>query len=78
MARAAGRGRRGHGEVSLNRALSKLGIASRSEATGLVRAGRVRVDGQVVLDPEFPVVPERANIEVHGETVAREIGRAHV
>jgi 23S rRNA pseudouridine2605 synthase len=71
MARSAAGGRRGPGEVSLNRALSKLGIASRSEATGLVRAGRVRVDGQVVLDPEFPVVPERAHIEVHGETVAR-------
>ena len=37
--------------VSVPRALSKLGVLSRSEAERAVRAGRVRVDGQLVRDP---------------------------
>ena len=36
------------------RVLSKRGLASRTEAARWVCAGRVRVDGQRVLDPEFP------------------------
>ena len=36
----------------LHRLLSKLGLASRTQAAELVAAGRVRVDGQVVLDPQ--------------------------
>src|SRR5262245_66288648 len=47
-------------KVSLNRALSKLGILSRAQATRAIRAGRVRVDGRIVVDPAHPVVPERA------------------
>jgi 23S rRNA pseudouridine2605 synthase len=41
------RGRR----VQLHRALSKLGLGSRTEAWNWIRAGEVRVDGQVVTDP---------------------------
>jgi 23S rRNA pseudouridine2605 synthase len=37
------------------RVLSKLGLCSRSEAGRRVAAGRVRVNGRVVSDPEFPV-----------------------
>lgn len=33
------------------RTLSKLGLCSRKQALELVKAGRVRVDGEVVLDP---------------------------
>lgn len=36
----------------LQRLLSKLGLASRTQAVELVEAGRVRVNGQVVLDPQ--------------------------
>ena len=36
----------------LARILSKLGVCSRSEAEAAVRAGRVSVGGQIVLDPE--------------------------
>ena len=54
-------------KVPLNRALSKLGILSRTQATGAIRAGRVRVDGRVVRDPARLVVPERARIAVDGE-----------
>ncbi len=37
------------------RVLSKLGLCSRSEAERRVRDGRVRVNGRIVRDPEFPV-----------------------
>ncbi len=34
--------------------MSKRGLCSRSEAERTIRAGRVRVDGRLVRDPEFP------------------------
>jgi 23S rRNA pseudouridine2605 synthase len=48
--------------VPLNRALSKLGILSRVQATAAIRAGRVRVGGRIVDDPTHLVIPERARI----------------
>src|SRR5256885_7633288 len=57
--------------VALNRALSKLGILSRSQATDAIRAGRVRVDGRVIDDPAFLVAAERTRIAVDGEARAR-------
>jgi 23S rRNA pseudouridine2605 synthase len=68
MARVA---RRPPGHVALNRALSKLGAASRAAATRLIKAGRVRVDGRLALDPAEPVVPERTRLTVDGDPVAR-------
>jgi 23S rRNA pseudouridine2605 synthase len=59
------------GHVPLERALSKLGLASRSEARALIRAGRVRVDGQRADDPLAPVVPERIRIEIDGRPAER-------
>ena len=53
--------------VPLNRALSKLGILSRAQATEAIRAGRVKVDGRVVTNPAASVVPERVRITVDGE-----------
>lgn len=66
MASSTERGRRRPGEVSLERALSKLGLASRSEARRWIAAGRVRVDGREVTDPGRPVVPERVRLEIAG------------
>jgi 23S rRNA pseudouridine2605 synthase len=57
--------------VPLNRALSKLRVASRAEATGLIRAGRVSVDGRVIRDPLAPVSPERARIAINREKATR-------
>ena len=57
--------------VPLNRALSKLGILSRAQATEAIRAGRVKVDGRVVTDPAARVVPERVRITVDGERRTR-------
>jgi 23S rRNA pseudouridine2605 synthase len=50
----------------LARALSKLGLCSRTEAARWIAAGRVRVDGRRVLDPEFPTVVGRSKIDVDG------------
>ena len=58
------------GQVGLARALSKLGICSRSEGERLIRAGEVRVDGEVIRDPSHRVVPERARLEVGGAPVS--------
>src|SRR5581483_2514344 len=55
---------RAPGEVTLERALSKLGVCSRSDARALVLAGRVLVDGRPVRDPLHAVVPERARVAV--------------
>ena len=59
------------GTVGLARALSKLGRCSRAEGERLIRAGRVRVGGQVVTDPLRRVHPETAAISVDGVTVDR-------
>ncbi len=59
------------GHVSLERALSKLGLASRSEARDLIRAGRVAVDGKAETDPLREVVPERIRIEIDGRVAER-------
>jgi 23S rRNA pseudouridine2605 synthase len=54
--------------VRLDRALSKLGVASRSEAKRLIAEGRVRVGGRVVRDAARLVTPERGKITLDGTT----------
>jgi len=58
--------------VSLARALSKLGLFSRSQAQRVVAEGRVRVNGTVRRDPAFRVDLERDRIEVDGARAAAE------
>jgi len=58
------------GHVALERALSKLGIASRTKAREWILAGKVRVNGKVETRPLFSVWPEKARIEIEGEKVA--------
>lgn len=52
--------------MSLARALSKLGICSRSQAEQAVRDGRVRVNGRRVTDSSLRVVPESDAITIDG------------
>jgi pseudouridine synthase len=56
------------GTVALERALSKLRLASRREAQRLIRAGAVSVNGRVVLDPLAAASPERDAILVRGKS----------
>jgi 23S rRNA pseudouridine2605 synthase len=57
--------------VALNRALSKLGILSRAQATEAIRAGRVKVNGRIVTDPLARVVPERVCLMIDGQRRSR-------
>jgi 23S rRNA pseudouridine2605 synthase len=50
--------------------LSKLGITSRTQAARWVREGRVRVNGKLILDPEFPVIQDVDRILVDGQEPA--------
>ncbi len=59
------------GHVPLERAISKLGIASRSRARVFILAGKVQVNGVIQRDPEFPVVPETAKIQIDEHAVSK-------
>lgn len=76
MRKPARRGARSRGQPGvttaapshgLARILSKEGVCSRTEAARWIAAGRVAVDGRVVLNPEFPVVRGRARITIDGD-----------
>jgi 23S rRNA pseudouridine2605 synthase len=54
-------------KVGLARALSKLGYCSRAQAAGLIRSGKVRVNGALRRDPETPVHLTKDRIEVDGQ-----------
>lgn len=56
-------------KIGLARALSKLGYCSRSRASELIRAGSVRLNGEVKRDPESPVRLEQDHITVEGVAV---------
>ena len=59
------------GMVRLDRALSKLGIASRAEAKRLIQDGRVRVAGRIARDPAKLVSLDQRTIIVDGTTAVR-------
>jgi 23S rRNA pseudouridine2605 synthase len=61
----------GHGS-GLARALSKLGFCSRSQAWELIEAGRVRVNGAVMRDPEMRVAWQRDRIQVDEQAIREE------
>jgi 16S rRNA U516 pseudouridylate synthase RsuA-like enzyme len=52
--------------VTLDRALSRIGLLSRSAAGEAIRGGKVKVDGRVVRDPETWVDPKRQVIHLDG------------
>lgn len=58
--------------MALERALSKLGIASRTHARQWIEAGRISVDGTVIRNPLQPTIPERARILLDGQPIVRE------
>ncbi len=63
------RDRAGAPRVSLERALSKLGFASRSRSRALVLERRVSVNGQLATDPALRVDPARDRLAVDGRPV---------
>ncbi len=59
----------GPGLVGLARALSKLGICSRTQAWALIDDGVVEVNGQICRDPDYAIHPESAQIRIQGKTI---------
>ena len=55
--------------IGLARALSKLGVCSRSQAAELILAGRVKLNGQLRRDPETPVRLGKDRIELDSKPV---------
>ena len=55
--------------MGLARALSKLGYCSRQQAAGLIRDGKVRLNGSIAKNPEAPVRLGLDRIEVRGRAV---------
>ena len=53
--------------VGLARALSKLGVCSRSQAAEWIAAGRVKLSGAITRNPEAPVRLGTDRIEVDGQ-----------
>ncbi len=49
------------------RVISKIGVASRSQAAAWVQDGRVRVNGRLVRDPEYPVRRGIDRIDLNGQ-----------
>ena len=54
-------------KIRLDRYLGDLGTAPRSECRRIIRAGRVRVDGETVTAPEAKLDPRAAVVTLDGE-----------
>ncbi len=57
--------------LTLDRVLSRFGLASRTEARAAVLAGRLKVNGRVERDPDRWVRPERDTIHFDGARLKR-------
>jgi len=57
--------------VALERALSKLGYTSRSQARRLIESGKVTVNGRTIRDSHSLVHPEHARIMIDGISPSR-------
>jgi 23S rRNA pseudouridine2605 synthase len=57
--------------MTLDRVLSRFGLASRSESREAIKAGRLKVNGRVVRDPDCWVRPERDTIHFDGARLKR-------
>lgn len=67
---------RDFGKVPLERALSKLGAASRSQTRGWILKGRLQVNGRTVRDPGFMVSPEKDSFTVDGKPMRKDSWQA--
>ncbi len=57
--------------VTLDRILSRFGLASRSEAREAILAGRLKVNGRVVRDPDCWVRPDQDSFHRDGKRVTQ-------
>ncbi len=59
------------GKVALERALSKMGLASRAQTRGWILEGKLRVNGKIIKDPLYLVVPEKDKFVLNGLLLKR-------
>lgn len=57
---------------TLDRLISKAGIASRTDARAIIARGRVRLNGKLVRDPDYWVNPDRDQILLDGKPLRQE------
>ncbi len=57
--------------MTLDRVLSRFGLASRTEACRWIRAGRVKVNGRVITDPGVWVRPGQDALHMDGKRLKR-------
>jgi len=67
---------RDYGKVPLERALSKLGAASRSQTREWILKGRLQVNGRTVQDTQFMVSPEKDKFTVDGKPMQKDSWQA--
>jgi 23S rRNA pseudouridine2605 synthase len=66
------RARQGKNQITLARALSKIGIASRSQAAELIKRGKVRVDGKAIYSPTVWIDLKKERIALNGNLLRSE------
>lgn len=54
------------GKVALERALSKMGMASRAQTRRWISEGKLKVNGKIIKDPLYPVTPEKDKFVLDG------------
>lgn len=64
-----GKSPRNTNKVTLQRAFSKLGICSRTQAEAAIAEGRARVNGRKVIDPDIWVDLAKDRIELDGTSI---------
>ena len=57
--------------ITLDRVLSRFGLASRTEAREAILAGRLKVNGRVVRDPDCWVRPDQDTFHFDGQRVTK-------
>lgn len=66
------RTRRGRGHISLARAISKFGVASRSLSRRMIEEGRVTVNGTVVRTPDRWIDARNDRITIDGQALRKQ------
>jgi 23S rRNA pseudouridine2605 synthase len=56
-------------KISLSRALSKMGLASRTVAANLIKGGKITIGGKRIRDPEFQVAFPVQNLLLDGHPI---------
>ncbi|MBI5473008.1 MAG: rRNA pseudouridine synthase [Ignavibacteriae bacterium] len=63
--------RKGKNQITLARALSKLGVASRTLAAEMIADGKVKIDGRVVRSPNLWIDLKKEKIQIAGDAARR-------